>query len=100
MLAGRADAIFDVGLITAYFLQLVRKRSEAGQEPDLDTTIKTRFRRIFAKEPQRLYFRDKAISDDFDRYHRELEATRELDSIAKPYVDRYRSIVGGQYPVR
>ena len=100
LLAGRADAIFDDGLITAYFLQLVRKRGEAGQEPDLDTIIETRFRRIFAKGPQRLYFRDKAIADDFDRCHRELEATRELDSIAKPYVDRYRSIVGDQYPVR
>lgn len=100
LLAGRADAIFADGLITAYFLQLVRKRGEAGQEPDVDTAIKTRFRRIFAKGPQRLYFRDKAIADDFDLCHRELEATGALDSIAKPYVDQYRSIVGDQYPVR
>ena len=100
LLAGRADAIFADGLITAYFLRLVRQRGEAGQEPDVDTTIRTKFRRIFAKGPQRLYFRDKALAEDFDRCHMELEATGELDRIAKPYVERYRSIVGDQYPVR
>lgn len=100
LLAGRADAIFADGLITAYFLQLVRERGKAGLEPDVDSTIKTKFRRIFAKGPQRLYFRDKAITDDFDRCHQELEATGELDRIAQPYVDRYRLIVGDQYPVR
>jgi len=100
LLAGRADAIFADGLITAHFLQIVRKRGEAGQEPDVDTTVKTVFRRIFAKGPQRLYFRNKAIAEDFDRCHLQLEASGKLDRIAKPYVDRYRSSVGDQYPVR
>lgn len=100
LLAGRVDAIFADGLITAYFLQLVRERGKVGKEPDVDTTIKTKFHRIFAKGPQRLYFRDKAITDDFDRCHQEMEATGELDRIAQHYVEQYRSIVGDQYPVR
>lgn len=100
LLAGRTDAIFADGLITAHFLELVRERGKVGLEPDVDSTIKTKFRRIFAKGPQRLYFRDKAIADDFDRCHQELEVTGELDRIAQPYVDRYRSILDDQYPVR
>ena len=100
LLAGRADAIFADGLITAHFLQQVRERGKAGQEPDIDTRLKTKFRRIFAKGPQRLYFRDKAIAEDFDRCHQKVETTGKLDQIAKPYVDQYRSIVGDQYPIR
>lgn len=100
LLAGRADAIFADGLITAYFLDQLRERGKSGLEPDIDTSIDTRFRRIFAKGPQRLYFRDKALADDFDRCHLEVEATGELDRIARPYVERYRAVVGDQYPLR
>ena len=100
LLAGRADAIFADGLITAHFLQVLRERGASGQEPDVDTKLKTVFRRIFSKGPQRLYFRDKSLADEFDRCHQELEATGKLDDIAKPYVDRFRAVVGDQYPVR
>lgn len=100
LLAGRTDAIFADGLITAHFLGLVRERGKNGLEPDVNSAIKTKFRRIFARGPQRLYFREKEIADDFDRCHQELEASGELDRIAKPYVDRYRSVLDDQYPVR
>ena len=100
LLAGRADAIFADGLITAHFLNVVRERGKTGLEPDVDTRLKTSFRRILNKGPPRLYFRDKMIADDFDRCHKELEATGELDRIAAPYVEKFRSVVGDQYPVR
>jgi polar amino acid transport system substrate-binding protein len=100
LLAGRADAIFADGLITAHFLELVRKRGLVGLEPDVDSTIKTKFRRIFTMGPQRLYFRDKTLTADFERCHQELEATGELDRIAQPYVEKYRSVLDDQYPLR
>ena len=100
LLAGRVDVILADGLITAYFLQKLRDRAKAGQEPDVDATKPVKFRRIFSKGPQRLYFRDEAITKDFDRCSEELIASGEVDRIAKPYVDRYRVILGDQYPVR
>lgn len=100
LLAGRADVILADGLITAYFMQKLRDRAKAGQEPDVNAVQPVKFRRIFAKGPQRLYFRDEAISKDFDRCSEELIASGEVDRIAKPYVDRYRAILEDQYPVR
>ena len=100
LLAGRADAILADGLITAHFMLKLRDRAAAGQEPDIDATRPVKFRRIFSKGPQRLYFRSEAVAQDFDRCSEELIASGEADRIAKPYVDLYREILGGQYPVR
>ena len=100
LLAKRADAVLADGLITAHFLNILRDRAKKGKEPDINTGLPVKFRRIFAKGPQRLYFRDKAVTDDFDRCHADLEKKGVLDGLAKPYVDLYRNILGSQYPVR
>jgi ABC-type amino acid transport substrate-binding protein len=100
LLAGRADAVLADGLITAHFLQLLRARKEQGLEPDIDPAKPVAFRRIFAKGSQRLYFKESAIRDDFDRCFAELDAAGEVDRIAGAYVDRYRDIVHDQYPAK
>lgn len=100
LLAGRADAVLADGLITAHFVEKLRQRGLEGLEPDLDTTTRVRFRRIFAKGPQRLYFRDPAVAADFDRCRGELDRTGEIERIAKPYVEAYRNVLEDQYPVR
>lgn len=98
LFAGRADAILADGLITAYFVATLRERAKAGLEPDIAPEARVVFRRIFASGPQRLYFRDAELASDFDRCVGELRASGELVRIAKPYVDRFRDIVGDQYP--
>lgn len=98
LFAGRADAILADGLITAHFISTLRANASAGNEPDVDVSQTVVFRRIFAKGPQRLYFRDEAITRDFDRCYNELLANGDVDRITGPYVERYRKIVGDQYP--
>jgi len=98
LLSSRADAVMADGLITANFIRLFRERSAAGQEPALDTGRRVLFRRIFQPGPQRLYFRDLVVAADFDRCFEELRADGTVERLAKPYVDRYRDILGDQYP--
>jgi len=99
LLAGRADAILADGLITAHFIAVLRGRAAGGNEPSIDTATRVVFRKIFEAGPQRLYFRDPAVAAGFDRCVDELRASGELVRIAKPYVDRFRDILGDQYPV-
>ena len=99
LLAGRADAILADGLITAHFIALLHERAAAGSEPNLDTATRVVFRKIFDSGPQRLFFREVALAAAFDRCVDELRASGELLRIAKPYVDRFRDILGDQYPV-
>lgn len=98
LFADRADAVLADGLITAHFITVLRERAQAGLEPDISPTNKVVFRKIFAGGPQRLYFRDSVLASDFDRCVGELRASGELLRIAKPYVDRFRDILGDQYP--
>ncbi len=98
ILAGRADAILADGLITAHFLQILRDRANTGKEPYIAPGKKVFFRKIFNRGPQRLYFRDKTIANDFDRCVSELIDTHEIENITKPYVDKFRSILSDQYP--
>ncbi len=98
LFADRADAILADGLITAHFIMTLRDRARAGLEPNINPLGRVVFRKIFASGPQRLYFRDAAIASDFDRCVGELRADGELLRIAKPYVDRFRDILGDQYP--
>lgn len=98
LFADRADAVLADGLITAHFIGILRDRYAAGMEPDIDPARPVVFRKIFAPGPQRLYFRDPAVARDFDRCAREMSAEGGIERIAKPYVDRYRDILGDQYP--
>ncbi len=98
LFAGRADAVLADGLITAHFIVVLRDRAKAGSEPNIDPSTPVLFRKVFASGPQRLYFRDPAIAAEFDRCVAELRAGGELLRIAKPYVDRFRDILGDQYP--
>lgn len=98
LFADRFDAILADGLITAHFIGVIRDRARTGLEPDIDPDRTVAFRTIFAAGPQRLYFRDKAHADDFDRCVGQMRADGTLERIAKPYVDRYRHILGDQYP--
>ena len=100
LLAGRADVLLADGLITAHFLNLLRDRAKLGQEPDVDPNKIVRFRKLFSRGPQRLYFREKQVADDFDRCADELNASGETEALTKPYVDKYRDILGDQYPYR
>lgn len=98
LFAERADAVLADGLITAHFITVLRDRARSGLEPNINPTNRVVFRKIFAAGPQRLYFKDAAIASDFDRCAGELRASGELVRIAKPYVDRFREILGDQYP--
>lgn len=98
LLSGRADAVLADGLITAHFIGLVRDGAMKGAEPGIDPAIKVKFRRIFPPGPQRLYFRDQALAKDFDRCFEALRASGAVERIAAKYVDRYRAIMGDQYP--
>jgi len=98
LFARRVDAILADGLITAHFIDVVRANAAAGKEPGIDATQPVQFRRIFAAGPQRLYFRDAALARDFDRCFQALRERGEVARIARPFVDRYRAIVGDQYP--
>jgi hypothetical protein len=98
LFADRADAVLADGLITARFITMLRKRAAAGQEPNIDPASRVVFRKIFASGPQRLYFRDATIASNFDRCVAELRASGALQRLAKPYVDRFRDILGDQYP--
>lgn len=98
LLSGRTDAILADGLITAHILGDLNAKERAGLEPDVDTTKMVVFRRIFDPGPQRLYFREETISKDFDKCVAVLMKSGEMMKITKPYVDRYRHMVGDQYP--
>jgi polar amino acid transport system substrate-binding protein len=98
LLAGRADALLGDGLITAHFIQIIRERGLAGNEPEFDPSQGVIFRKIFVAAPQRLFFREEAIARDFDRCFQELVTSGEIERLSKPYLDRYRDILGGQYP--
>ena len=98
LFANRADAVLADGLITAHFITILRDKAAAGQEPDINPSQPVVFRRIFNPGPQRLYFRDETIARDFDRCFRELLDSGEVEQITRPYLDRYRDIVAGQYP--
>ena len=98
LFAGRADAVLADGLITAHFIGVLKDRALAGDEPDIDPTQPEAFRRLFQAGPQRLYFRDANIARDFDRCFRALLDSGEVVRIAKHYLDRYRDVLGDQYP--
>jgi polar amino acid transport system substrate-binding protein len=98
LFAGRTDAILADGLITAHFVGVMRQHAAEGKEVDIDPAKPLVFRRIFAAGPQRLYFREAPLARDFDRCFRVLLDRGDVARIAKPHVDRYRAIVGDQYP--
>ena len=100
LMSGRVDAILADGLITAHFIKKLCHRSTNGEEPDIDVTKDVLFRRIFNPGPQRLYFRDQAIAEAFDRSYDELNSIGEIERIAKPFVDAYSDIVKDQYPTK
>jgi len=97
LLSKRVDAILADGLITAHFILLLKERLKAGKEPDIQWRPVV-FRRIFAKGPQRLYFRDKTVMEDFNRCHKILEKRGDLARITQPYIEMYKGIVKNQYP--
>ncbi len=97
LLAGRSDVVLADGLITAHFIHQLKERIEAGKEPHIQWSPVV-YRRIFAKGPQRLYFRDKTVSEDFDRCYKILEERGEVERITKPYLEKYRAILKDQYP--
>jgi len=99
LFAGRADAVLADGLITAHYVSQLRERAAQGQEPDIDPSLRVVFRRMFASGPQRLYFRDRALAEDFDRCVEKIKAEGLLHSISKKVIERYRSILGDQYPI-
>ena len=98
LFAGRIDAIFGDGLITEYFIELLKEKSQSGIEIDIYDGKMSSFRKIFNPVPQILYFRDEAISDDFDRCYQKLLDSGEIERITKPYVDQYRHQLRDQYP--
>lgn len=98
LLSSRVDAILADGLITANFIRILRDRALAGEEPDVNPVRALVFRRIFHSGPQRLYFRDPVVTADFDRCFADLLTDGTVERLAKPYVDRYRDILGDQYP--
>lgn len=98
LFAGRADAVLADGLITAHFVTALRERAQAGLEPDIDADSRIAFRRIFASGPQRLYFKDREVATDFDRCVAQLRQEGALRRIAAPYVDKFKDILGNQYP--
>lgn len=99
LFANRADAVLADGLITAHFITVLRQRAAAGEEHDIDPSLQVAFRKLFAAGPQRLYFRDRSLADDFDRCARQLRVEGSLRAISSRYIDRYRSILGDQYPI-
>lgn len=99
LFANRADAILADGLITAHFITVLRQRAAAGEEPDIDPSLQVTFRKLFAAGPQRLYFRDQSLANDFDRCAKELRGQGSLRAISIRYIDRYRGILGDQYPI-
>jgi hypothetical protein len=98
LFTGRIDVVLADGLVTAHFNSILRQRARDGLEPEIDPGSRLIFRRIFASGPQRLYFRDRAIAADFDRCAAELRASGELSAAARPYVDRFRDLLGDEYP--
>jgi ABC-type amino acid transport substrate-binding protein len=98
LFADRVDAILADGLITAHFIGVLADEARAGREPEIDPSRRPVFRRIFQAGPQRLYFRDQTVAADFDRCFRQLLSEGEVDRLVQPYLDRYRAIVGDQYP--
>lgn len=94
----RIDAILADGLIMAHFIRVLRANAEAGKEPDIDPTAQAVFRRLFPAGPQRVYFRDEQYARGFDRCFEALLAAGDIERLARPYVDRYRDILGNQYP--
>lgn len=98
LFSGRADAILADGLITANFIALLRNREAAAKARLVDASRPIVFRRIFSAGPQRLYFRDQRIARDFDRCFRALLENGTIERITNPYVDRYREVLGDQYP--
>lgn len=99
LLAGRADSILADGLITAHFIGVLRQRAEQGEEQGLDVAEKVQFHKIFNPGPQRLYFRRAELAADFDRCFAALKESGKATQLAQPYVEKYRDIVGDQYPV-
>jgi polar amino acid transport system substrate-binding protein len=95
----RVDAILADGLITAHFIGVLKDNARAGKEPGIDPSRQPVFRKIFQQGPQRLYFRDAAVTKEFDRCFMQVQTEGEVERLAKPYIERYRSIVGDQYPL-
>ena len=98
LFADRADAVLADGLITSYFIALLRERARSGMEASINPDAAVVFRRIFPSGPQRLYFRDAALAADFDRCVDDLRASGQLLRIVTPYVARFRDILSDQYP--
>lgn len=98
LFADRVDAILADGLITAHFIGVLTAGARAGQEPGIDPSRQFVFRKIFQSGPQRLFFRDQALTSDFDHCFKQLLNEGEVARIVQPYLDRYRAIVGDQYP--
>ncbi len=97
LLGGRSDAVLADGLISAHFILQLKERIEAGKEPHIQWSPVV-YRRIFAKGPQRLYFRDKTLSENFNRCYKTLEERGDVERITKPYLEKYQTIIKDQYP--
>ena len=98
LFADRVDAVLADGLITAHFIGVLRANAGAGKEPEIDLSRQPAFRKIFGEGPQRLYFRDASVANGFDRCFKQLLSEGDVERLVRPYMDKYRSIVGDQYP--
>lgn len=99
LFADRVDAILADGLITAHFIGVLKDNALAGKEPEVNPARQPLFRKIFNEGPQRLYFRDEAVSKSFDRCFLELQRTGVVERLTKPYIQKYKLIVDDQYPL-
>ena len=98
LFADRVDAVLADGLITAHFIGVLKDNAGAGKEPEIDLSRQPLFRKIFGEGPQRLYFRDESIANGFDRCFKQLLSKGDVERLVGPYMDKYRSVVGDQYP--
>jgi hypothetical protein len=94
----RIDAVLADGLITAHFVNVLTDNARAGKEPEIDPSRQAVFRKIFNKGPQRLYFREEAVAKDFDLCFKKVYDEREVERLVAPYIEKYRPIIGDQYP--
>ena len=97
LLKKRADVILADGLITAHYLSKVKIRILEGDEPDLKWSP-VLYRKIFKKGPQRLFFKKKKVTEDFNKCFRKLKSSGMLEAITRPYIEMYRNVLKDQYP--
>ncbi|MCP5425245.1 MAG: ABC transporter substrate-binding protein [Gammaproteobacteria bacterium] len=98
LLSGRMDAIVADGMVMAYSFERLQERVGYGQEPDIDPQATIVFHPILPPTPQRMYFRDRQVAEDFDRCYGELLEQGVIAKLLKPYQAAHRAILADQYP--